>query len=244
MKTIKYLMCLFVLLIVVILVFPAGVNTQSSQGRVSTQSSQGVLNWKGQNWYLTGGKANPGNNYWNNTGAWIDNQNRMHLTIVNDNGKWNCTMLNSQDSYLYGTFTWTVASPVYTFDKNSVVGLCTYLDDYHELNIITSRWGEPNGNQLWYSIEPSKIEGNSKDYLVPSSIEGKNTTYRIEWKPNYVRFTSMKADGTVITDYNNTNSSSIPQKPENVIMNLWLMAPPSDGKNIELIISDFKVVND
>ena len=244
MKTIKYLMCLFVLLIVVILVFPAGVNTQSSQGRVSTQSSEGVLNWKGQNWYLTGGKANPGNNYWNNTGAWIDNQNRMHLTIVNDNGKWNCTMLNSQDSYLYGTFTWTVASPVYTFDKNSVVGLCTYLDDYHELNIITSRWGEPNGNQLWYSIEPSKIEGNSKDYLVPSSIEGKNTTYRIEWKPNYVRFTSMKADGTVIADYNNTNSSSIPQKPENVIMNLWLMAPPSDGKNIELIISDFKVVND
>lgn len=244
MKTIKYLMCLFILLIVLILVFPAGVNTQSSQERVSTQSSQGVLNWKGQNWYLTGGKANPGNNYWNNTGALIDNQNRMHLTIVNDNGKWKCTMLNSQNSYLYGTFTWTVASPVYTFDKNSVVGLCTYLDDYHELNIITSKWGEPNGNQLWYSIEPSKIEGNSKDYLVPSSIEGINTTYRIEWKPNYIRFTSMQADGTIIADYNNTNISSIPKEPESIIMNLWLMAPPSDGKNIELIISDFKVVND
>ncbi|MDR7667016.1 hypothetical protein RG963_14745 [Methanosarcina sp. Z-7115] len=235
MKTIKYLMCLFVLLIVLILVFPAGLNTQSSQAGV---------NWKGQNWYLTGGKANPGNNYWNNTGAWIDDQNRMHLTIVNDNGKWKCTMLNSQNSYLYGTFTWTVASPVYTFDKNSVVGLCTYLDDYHELNIITSRWGEPDGNQLWYSIEPSKIEGNSKDYLVPSSIEGINTTYRIEWKPNYIRFTSTQADGTVIADYNNTNISSIPKEPESIIMNLLLVAPPSDGKNIELIISDFTVTND
>jgi hypothetical protein len=235
MKTIKYLMCLFVLLIVVILAVPSGVNTYSSHG---------VLNWKGQNWYLTGGKANPGNNYWNNTGAWIDNQNRMHLTVVNDNGKWKCTMLSSQYAYPYGTFTWTVASPVYTFDKNSVVGLCTYLDDYHELNIITSRWGEPNGNQLWYSIEPSKIKGNSKEYLVSSSIEGTNTTCRIEWKPNYVRFTSTQADGTVIADYNNTNISSIPHNPENVIMNLWLTAPPSDGKNIELIISDFKVAKD
>lgn len=235
MKTIKYLICLFVILIVSILAIPSGVNTYPSHG---------VLNWKGQNWYLTSDYANPGSNDWNNTGAWIDDQNRLHMTIVNDNGTWKCTMLNSQKKYRYGTFIWNVASPVYTFDKNSVVGLCTYLDDSHELNIITSRWGENNGNQLWYYIEPSRVGGNSKEYLVTSSIEGINTTYRIEWKPNYVRFTSMTADGKVIADYNNTNVSAIPQEPQNVIMNLWLINPPSNGKNIELIISDFKVDND
>ncbi len=214
------------------------------QAGTDTSTSKGVINWKGQNWYLTGGKANPGNNYWNTSGAWIDNQDRMHLTVVNNNSKWECTMLNSQYTYCYGTFTWTVASPVYTFDKNSVVGLCTYLDDNSALNLGISRWGDHNGNQLWYFIEPSIIKGNSKAYGVPPSIEGTNTTYRIDWKPNYIRFTSTKADGTVIADYTNTNISTIPKEPENVIMNLWLVDPPSDGKNIELILSNFTVINE
>jgi endo-1,3-1,4-beta-glycanase ExoK len=234
MKEIKYLICLFALSIVLISVVPAGAKTCPSHG---------VLNWKGQNWYLTGGQSNPGNNYWNNAGAWIDNQNRLHLTIVKDKCKWKCTMLNSQCTYLYGTFTWTIDSPVYCFDKNSVVGLCTYLDDYHELDIETSRWGETRGNQLWYSVQPSKIEGNSRGYLVPSRVTGTKTIYRIEWKPDYVRFTSMQANGKIIADYNYTNVSGIPKQPESIIMNLWLMAPPSNGKNIELIISDFTITN-
>lgn len=232
MKKIRYLICLLVLLIVVILFVPSGVKTSSSNG---------MLNWKGQNWSLTSGYANPGNNSWNETGAWTDDQNRLHLTIVNDKGTWKCTMLSSQNQYHYGTFTWTVDSPVYTFDKNSVIGFCTYLNDSREINIVNSRWGEANEDQLWYTIEPSKIEGNSKGYLVPSSTIGKNITYIIEWKPTYVRFTSIAQDGTVIADYNNTNASVIPKEPESVIMNLWLTAPPSNGKNIELIINDFKV---
>ncbi|WP_157209512.1 hypothetical protein [Methanosarcina barkeri] len=219
-------------------------DSERVQSGTATYPSKGVINWKRQNWYLTGGKANPGNNYWNISGAWIDNQDRMHLTIVKNNSIWECTMLSSQNTYHYGTFTWTVASPVYTFDKNSAIGLCTYLDDNNASTVGISRWGDHNGNQLWYSIEPSKIKGNSKAYLVPSSIKGTNTTYRIEWKPNYIRLTSMQADGTIIADYNNTNISAIPQEPESVIMNLWLMAPPSNGKNIELIISNFTVTND
>ena len=235
MKIIKYLMCLVAFQIFLISIVQAGGNTYPSHG---------ILNWKGQNWYLTSGKANPGNNYWNNAGAWIDSQNRLHLTVVKDKGKWKCTMLNSEYTYLYGTFTWTVASPVYCFDENSIVGLCTYLDDCHELDIEASRWGETKGNQLWYSVQPAKIEGNSRGYLVPSNIKGTNTIYKIEWKPTYVRFTSMQANGKIIADYNYTNISGIPKQPESVIMNLWLMAPPSNGKNIELIISNFTITND
>ncbi len=53
-------------------------------------------------------------------------------------------MLNSQHKYLYGTFTWKVASPIYTFDINSVVGFFTYFDDNNELDIEASRWGNDN----------------------------------------------------------------------------------------------------
>jgi len=219
------------------------------QTKANTYPSDGIIYWNGQNWYLSGGRTNPGNNSWNTSGAWIDNQNRMHLTIVNDSGNWKCTMLNSQYVYLYGTFTWTVASPIYTFDKNSVIGLCTYLDDYHELALgtsrwgATSRWGKTRANQLWYFGQPFNIEENNRGYLVPLSIEGTNTTYRIDWKPDYARFTTMQTNGKIIADYNYTNVTEISQKPESIVMNLWLITPPSDGKNIELIISDFNATN-
>ena len=235
MQTIKYLICLFALLVVLITVF---------QSETNTYPSNGVINWKGQDWYLMGGKSDPGDNYWNKTGAWIDNQNRLHLTVVKDKGIWKCTTLISQHTYLYGTFTWTVASPVYTFDKNSVVGLFTYLSDSQELDIETSRWGQTRGKKLWYSVQPFEIEGNHQGYQVPSSITGTNTIYRIEWKPTYVRFTSLQENGEIIANFNYTNVSGIPQQPEKVMMNLWLLAPPSDGKNIELIISDFTITND
>lgn len=269
MKAVIYLICLFVLLVVLI---------PSTCIGATENTSNKVLNWKGQNWHLTDGKANPGNNYWNNKGAWIDNQNRLHLTIVNDEGTWKCTGLMSEDKYLYGTFTWTVASPVYTFDKNSVIGLFTYYNDSQELDVEITRWGETSwsdflystqfsktkGNNLvqvilssiesfiwdktgvsalWYSVQPSEIRGNRLKHVVPLGITGTNTTYRIEWKPTYVRFTSMQESGEVIADFNYTNISGIPQKPERVMMNLWLLAPPYDGKNIELIISDFTVTN-
>jgi endo-1,3-1,4-beta-glycanase ExoK len=231
-KEIKYTTHLFFILILMV-----------SVAQANTYPSNGVLKWKGQNWYLTGGKANPGNNYWNNSGAWVDNQNRLHLTVIKENETWKCTMLSSQYTYLYGTFTWTIASSVYLFDRNSIVGLCTYLDDFHELDIEVSKWGEASGNQLWYSIQPSNINGNSKGYFVPCSITGTNTVYKIDWKPRYVGFTSSQTNGKIIADYKYTNVSGIPQLPQSVIMNLWLMAPPSNGKNLELIISNFTATN-
>ena len=48
-----------------------------------------------------------------------------------------------------------------------------------------------------------------------------------------MRFTSILTNGKVLEDYNYTNVSGIPKLPASVIMNLWLMAPPSNGKNIK-----------
>ncbi|KKH50866.1 glycoside hydrolase family 16 protein [Methanosarcina sp. 1.H.A.2.2] len=201
--------------------------------------SNGVINWKGQTWDVRSGTGQPGNNCWNNEGVWVDDKNRMHLTIVNDNGKWKCTEIDSRNKFLYGTFTWKVASPVFTYDKNSVVGLFTYLDDSQELDIEMARWGQSNGSQLWNAVQPYNISGNSKGVMIPSCITGTNTIHQIDWQPTYVRFTSSTTDGKILSEFNYTNVNGIPKNPEYVIMNLWLQGAPSDGKNIELIISDF-----
>jgi hypothetical protein len=126
-----------------------------------------------------------------------------------------------------------------------VVGFFTYLDDNNELDIEASKWGKINGDQLTYTVQPAKIEGNAHAYAVPDT-NGTNTTYTLEWKPKYVRFTSVQENGKIIADYNYTNVSGIPQDPANILINLWLWdwnQPPTDGKNIELIISDFTIIN-
>jgi hypothetical protein len=228
MKEIKYFIFLFSILVLLLSIIPA---------EATKFPSDGVIHWKGQNWNLVSGRANPGNNYWNGTGAWIDDQNKLHLTIIKKKGKWYCTGLDSENKYTYGTFTWTVASPVYTFDKNIVLGLFTYRDDNHELDIEPSRWGWEDGNNLGYSVQPFKVKGNERTYKV-TGTDGENTTYRIEWKPYRIKFSSMQ-NGKVVNEWNYIKPSGIPRTPEYACMNLWLIKPPSDGKNMECIISDF-----
>ncbi len=73
MKAIKYLICLFTLSVVLSSVILAGANIPPTQR---------VINDKGQNWYLKGDKSDSSDKYWNNTVAWIDYQNMLHLIIV------------------------------------------------------------------------------------------------------------------------------------------------------------------
>jgi endo-1,3-1,4-beta-glycanase ExoK len=230
MKINKYLIYFLALFFLMVSAMPTG---------ATEYPSNGVLTWKGQTWNVRSEYGEPGPNYFSSTGAWIDNQNRMHLKIVKNKGKWKCTEIDSQRKYLYGTYTMRVASPIFKFDKNSVCGIFTYLDDSHELDIEASRWSETKGNDLWYSVQPYSIKGNNKGFLIPSSITGTNTIHRIIWKPTYIRFTTMQANGTILADFNYTNASGIPKQAEYIVMNLWLSAPPSNGKDIELIISDF-----
>ena len=209
----------------------------SANQRVNIYPSNGIIHWKGLDWCVYTDRSDPGNNYWNDQGVWVDNQNRLHLTIINNGGKWYCSGLETVDKYTYGTFTWTVASPVYTFDKNSVLGLFTYRDDNNELDIEPSRWGFEDDTNLDYTVQPFEVKGNERTYKV-TGTDGVNTTYRIEWKPTYIKFSS-KQNGKVINEWNYTKTSSIPKTSQNACMNLWLIKPPSDGKNIECIISDF-----
>jgi endo-1,3-1,4-beta-glycanase ExoK len=229
MRIIRYLMWSLTLLVLLISVMPSG---------ATTYPRDGMINWKGQDWSVTEGHSNPGNNYWDNTGngVWVDDQNQLHLTIKNNNGVWKCTGVSSEHKYRYGIFTWSIASPIFNLDKNSVLGLFTYQDDNHELDIEAASWGESSGNRLWYSVQPYKTTGAERGY--PANVGG-GTKHRIEWRPNYIRFTSWSG-GSVIADYTYTNVDGIPIEPQQAMMNFWLNnAQPSYGKDMEVIISDF-----
>lgn len=50
-----------------------------------------------------GGQLGHGANYWSSSGdnVWVDNQNRLHLTIKKSDSKWYCTEIQSQKLYKY-----------------------------------------------------------------------------------------------------------------------------------------------
>jgi hypothetical protein len=73
MKAIKYLICLFILSVVLSSVILAVANTPPTQR---------VIKDKEQNWYLKGDNSDSSDKYWNNTVTWVDYQNMLHLIIV------------------------------------------------------------------------------------------------------------------------------------------------------------------
>jgi endo-1,3-1,4-beta-glycanase ExoK len=214
-----------------------------------------TINWNGIQWTGATGHHAPLNNNWSDSPSniWIDNQNRLHLTIKNDNGKWDCTQLSSVNSYTYGIFTWKVVSPVFTFNENSVLGLFAYADDNHQLDIEVSRWAAGNGDLIRFTLQPYWIDGNTKTYLPSKTVNGVTTdltgydghgsTYQIDWEPTYINYTVWNNNGNVIANMYYNNVTNIPITPQKLYMNFYLGAPPSNGKNLEVIIASVKVTS-
>ena len=206
-----------------------------------TTPTNNKIKWDGITWDCKYGSGmGPGNNYWSASGnnVWIDDQNRLHLTIKKTGTKWYCTEVQSQKLYKYGTFKWKISSPIFTFDKNSVLGLFTYVDDNHEIDIETTRWQQNSNNLLWYTVQPCDITGNSVGFLqsTKTTYDGHDMTVQFDWQPTYVHFTSWDNTGKVIADMNYTGAS-VPHVGQKLMMNLWLRAPPSNRRNIECIIT-------
>jgi hypothetical protein len=223
-------------LILILLFLAISINLASA----NTFPQNGHLNWKGQTWDVRSEHGEPGPNYFSSSGAWIDDKNRMHLSVIKKNGKWYCSEIDSRTKFKYGTFTCKFASPVFQYDKNTICGMFTYLNDEEELDIELTRWGASGSNtrtknNIWYSVQPYSIKGNNKGFY--SGLSGADTIHIIDWQPTYVRFTSKTSTGKTISDFKYVGK--VPKNPEYLIFNVWLQGAPSDGKNIDFIISDF-----
>lgn len=234
-KKITLVSILIVLLLTVIVSSAAAANTTPR-----------YITWNGQQWWVRDGIGNPSNNHWSNTNdsVWVDSNNKLHLTIKKVNGIWYSTDVESKTLFGYGTYKWTVDSPIMNFDPNVVAAMFYYLDDTHELDIEGSRWGEINNQRLWYSVQPYSINGNEHSGIPSNSpyISATNVVYQLDWQPTYIRFSATLSNGVTISDWKYTNLTYIPKNAGSMVMNLWQFnnKPPSDGKNVEMIISNFQ----
>src|SRR5437667_5439644 len=75
-----------------------------------------TISFSGYTWSvkMSAGRVGPGPNYFSDgtNNVWVDAQGRLHLKITLVKGHWYCAEIVNQSSLGYGTYRWTLDSPV------------------------------------------------------------------------------------------------------------------------------------
>ncbi len=217
-----------------------------------------ALQWAGRSWNVTsGGMAGVAEGSPSNVS--IDSDGYLHLKITKNGNVWTAAELFTTEKLGFGTYQWQIDAPIDRFDKNVVLGLYPYgpaagigKDGTNEIDIEYSFWGNANGvNGDWTDYPASGTTIGEKTYKF-SLGDGTLSTSRFVWSTSQIASSLLKGLQAVgsTTDlieswtYAPSNSKvNIPQQALPLGINLWCFDnPPSDGKNVEVVIRNFTFV--
>jgi len=215
-------------------------------------NSTKLIEFGGLKWLVTNSNqpAAPGPNFWSSDNVWVDNDGKLHLKLSKNTitGLWSAAEVISQQSFGLGTYEFFVEAQVDKMDKNVVFGLFQYsgVDMHDEIDIEWSRWGDENHSNLQYSVWPRagvKSAGWSSSKTI--DLEGTYTTQRIIRSASSVQFQGLHGfrtdDQYTFHQAMCSRKRIISIQPMPFFINLWLFKgkPPSDGKEVEIIIHKF-----
>ncbi len=219
----------------------------ASLGPVSPAAATTTLSFSGYSWEAktSPGLVGPGPNVFSDSPrtSGVDAQGQLHLCITHRDGQWRSAEVVLDRSLGYGTYRFTVASPVGDLDPNVVLGLFTWSDDpaynHREIDIEFARWGnatDPTNAQ--YVVQPYDRRGNLARFTQPAVAP---TEHAFTWSSKQVRFSSTTATGQTIASWSYTGRSVPKPGDERTRINLWLAggAPPANGAEVEVGLSRF-----
>lgn len=213
----------------------------------STIYAQRTIHFAGIDWYVRSGTGGPGPNNWSDSdqSVWVDANGYLHLKIRKVNNTWYCAQIYSKKSFGYGEYRFYVGSNVENFDPNTVVGLFTYENDSHEIDIEFSRWGNSKNVDGWYTVQPGPYNStNQKSF--PLNLSGNYSTHIFNWYSNSIFFQSyhghyatLPSSNYLINQWTYKGSNDPTPGNERLHINFWLDkgAPPKNGQEAELIIT-------
>ncbi len=226
--------------------------SSSATGPVETNDT---VFFSGYEWTVKhfDGEIGPGPNYFSNSrdNVWTDAGGRLHLKITKRDDKWYCAEIVLKKSLGYGTYRFTLSSPVDQLDKNAVLGLFVYdlnaADIHHrEIDVEFSRWGYENGLNTQYVIQPWDKAENREQFN--TQLTDVMSTHEFIWSENEVSFSSYNGknsdQGEAIHNWSYNGSDNPVPGDENVRINLWLFRFDENfaysGPEIEIIVDSFE----
>jgi len=191
------------------------------------------------------GLVGPGPNVFSSSteNVWVDADGQLHLRITSRDGRWLSAEVFLDHSLGYGTYKFTIASPVGALDPNAVLGLFTWNDDpaynHRELDVEFARWGnagDPTNAQ--YVVQPYDRVGNLTRFVEPLSAP---SVHAFTWGAKGVNFASTDATGHTIANWRYTGSNVPRAGGERTHINLWLNRglAPANGAEVEVVLSRF-----
>lgn len=242
------------------------VNARATSISASPTTSSGVdgeyydriIRFSGQAWKVKSSNktVGPGPNYFSNSpeSVWVDESGQLHLKLISKDGRWYCAEVVTTEPLGYGSYQFKILSGAASLDKYAVLGLFTWDTtapqfNYREIDIELSRWGEDAGLNAQFVVQPWDHSGNRHRFAIDPQAD--SSTHIFVWSPKSVQFLSFLG-GVQSPDPNNIvaqwfyTGTDVPPAggSTNARVNLWLISghPPSDGREIEIVLSSFEFI--
>ncbi len=216
-----------------------------------------TLQFAGRTWTVRdAASAAPGPNRWAPENAWVDDLGRLHLRINRGaDGIWRCAEVMLDTPLGFGSYEFKVDGRIDQFDRNVVFGMFQYPsastgpDFTHEIDIEFSRWGSDTGFPGYWTVYPTTTAVAETSRAFAAVLEGGYSTHRFHRARDSVRFQMLHGhqDGDAQQAHTWTFAPKdakrrISQATQPVYINLWLFRgmAPSDGADVEVIVTDFR----
>lgn len=119
----------------------------------------------------------------------LDAEGRLRLSMRKEGGTWLATELAAREGTGYGRYAIEIEGSIRGLDPGLVFGFFTWdrRPEAHnrELDVEVSRWGDPGGPELWFSVQPYEAPGAQASGRLPPAA-----AYRFEllWLPGRAEF--------------------------------------------------------
>lgn len=205
------------------------------------------VTWGGASWQVKTSTAavGPGPNIFSKANVNVDASGFLHLRIAKDaQNRWTTSEVIVPTSQGYGTYAFTVATPLDRLDRNVVLGLFTWSDRaqyaHREIDFEAARWGnaaDPTNAQ--FVVQPYDKPNHLARFTLTNAVR---TVQQFTWRAGEVTFVSRRLDtGATVATYVYRGSDVPKPGDERVRLNLWLYggSAPSDGQPVEIVVEAF-----
>ena len=210
--------------------------------------------FSGYTWSVRSEFGGPGPNLFDASNVWVDARGFLHLKISNANGVWTTAEVVSMRSLGFGTYQFQLLGHPERMDGNVVLGLFNYTtpeigpDGTNEIDIEFATWHARQTDHGNWSVWPAVPGPPRATHAFRAAVKAGSSTHRFIWHRTSVAFsaysglTNKTAEPYATWRYAPADYAQlIPQSPMPIHLNLSLFGgqPPSDGNEVEIVVTSF-----